>query len=90
MKGRRAKAGRLRLDPAAYQNLRQEVLQRDNWRCQSCGARSNLEIHHQEFRSHSGEDSHLNLITLCVQCHAGAHRRPSARRRSRQNGKSCP
>jgi hypothetical protein len=28
-------------------------LRRDDWRCQSCAAMSNLEVHHREFRSHS-------------------------------------
>ena len=65
--------GRLRLDPAAYERLRQKVLRRDGWRCQSCGAMSNLEVHHQEFRSHSGNDVEANLITLCTACHAAAH-----------------
>jgi len=27
---------------------------------------SNLEVHHREFRSHSGADSEENLITLCA------------------------
>ena len=53
----------LRLDPAAYTNLGQQVLRRDGWRCQACGARSNLEVHHKRFRSHSGHDSEENLIT---------------------------
>ncbi len=45
--------------------LRHEVLRRDGWRCQLCGTMSNLEVHHKEFRSHSGDDSGQNLITLC-------------------------
>ncbi len=65
---------RLRLDSIAYENLRQQVLRRDGWRCQSCGTMSNLEVHHKQFRSHSGRDSEENLITLCTQCHAGLHR----------------
>jgi ATP-dependent DNA helicase RecQ len=65
---------RLRLDPESYEALRQQVLRRDGWRCQSCGTMSNLEVHHQQFRSHSGHDSEENLITLCAVCHAGAHR----------------
>jgi 5-methylcytosine-specific restriction endonuclease McrA len=69
----RSKAGRLRLDPVSYENLRHPVLCRDGWRCQSCAAMSNLEVHHKEFRSHSGDDSQLNLITLCTFCHAQAH-----------------
>ena len=69
----RPKVAPLRLDPVAYENLRQQVLRRDRWRCQSCGAMSNLEVHHQQFRSHSGDDSEVNLITLCKECHSRAH-----------------
>ena len=64
----------LRLDPVAYESLRQQVLRRDRWRCQSCAVMSNLEVHHMQFRSQSGEDSEENLITLCSACHASAHR----------------
>lgn len=70
----RQKTGRLRLDPVSYDSLRQRVLRRDSWRCQACGATSNLEVHHLEFRSHTGEDSEQNLITLCSACHAAIHR----------------
>jgi 5-methylcytosine-specific restriction endonuclease McrA len=63
----------LRLDPASYDRLRQQVLRRDSWRCQSCGTMLSLEVHHKKFRSHSGQDSEENLITLCVDCHASAH-----------------
>jgi ATP-dependent DNA helicase RecQ len=65
----------LRLDPASYETLRQQVLRRDGWRCQSCGVMSNLEVHHKQFRSHSGHDSDENLITLCTTCHAYVHHR---------------
>ena len=67
------KPGPLRLDPAAYEALRQLVLRRDGWRCQSCGTMANLEVHHRQFRSHSGDDSEENLITLCSNCHACVH-----------------
>jgi ATP-dependent DNA helicase RecQ len=69
----RPKQFRLRLDPERYEQLRNEVLRRDGWRCQSCGRRSNLEVHHKEFRSQSGDDSEENLITLCQACHASMH-----------------
>ncbi len=69
----RPKASRLRLDRPSFQCLRQQVLRRDGWRCQSCGTMSNLEIHHREFRSHSGSDSEENLITLCTACHHTLH-----------------
>jgi len=67
-----------RLDPLSYESLRQQILRRDGWRCQSCGTLSNLEVHHREFRSHSGADSEENLITLCAACHARVRRRYKA------------
>lgn len=69
-----AKSSRLRLAPKLYEHLRQQVLCRDGWRCQSCGAMSNLEVHHRELRSQSGDDSEQNLITLCTACHSIVHR----------------
>jgi hypothetical protein len=71
----RPKAAPSRLDPLSYENLRQQILRRDGWRCQSCGTMSNLEVHHKQFRSHSGNDSEENLITMCTACHAIAHHR---------------
>ena len=70
----RPKHVRLWLDPDQYNSLRHQVLRRDGWRCQLCGAMSNLEVHHKEFRSHSGDDSEQNLVTLCSVCHATVHR----------------
>jgi hypothetical protein len=65
---------RLRLDPELYERLREQVLRRDGWRWQSCEARSNLEVHHNEFGSRGGSDCEENLITLCVGCHSLVHR----------------
>ena len=70
---KRHKAAPSRLDPLSYESLRQQILRRDGWRCQSCGTMSNLEVHHRQFRSHSGADSEVNLITLCTACHATVH-----------------
>jgi 5-methylcytosine-specific restriction endonuclease McrA len=67
------KSVRLRRDPLAYETLRQFVLRRDGWRCQLCGTMSNLEVHHKQFRSHSGHDAEENLLTLCNACHASVH-----------------
>jgi 5-methylcytosine-specific restriction endonuclease McrA len=69
----RPKTAPERLDPLSYENLHQQILRRDGWRCQSCGAMTNLEVHHMEFRSHSGADAEENLITLCTACHALVH-----------------
>ncbi len=53
-----------RLEQRGYQDLRERVLRRDSWRCQFCGSMERLEVHHQKFRSHSGEDTEENLTTL--------------------------
>jgi 5-methylcytosine-specific restriction endonuclease McrA len=71
----RPKLPNLRLDPLSYESLRQQILRRDSWKCQCCGTMSNLEIHHRQFRTHSGADSEENLITLCATCHATVHGR---------------
>jgi 5-methylcytosine-specific restriction endonuclease McrA len=68
------KLSRLRLPPDQYHQLQKKVLERDGWRCQSCGSRSNLQIHHQQHRSQLGSDTEQNLITLCARCHTQTHR----------------
>ncbi len=67
---------RLRLDPESYRYLCQQVLERDGWRCQSCGRATNLQVHHINPRSRLGDDTEPNLITLCVACHHHAHMNP--------------
>jgi len=66
----------LRLDDHEYGELRERVSRRDGWRCQFCGSMTNLEVHHQQFRSHSGADHEDNLITLCDDCHSAEHGKP--------------
>jgi len=66
------------LDERKYEELRLQVLRRDGWRCQFCGTMTNLEVRHQEFRSHSGQDHENNLVTLCNDCHSALHRQCAA------------
>ena len=63
----------VRLEELKYRQLREQVLRRDSWRCQFCGAMTNLEVHHQQFRSHLRLDEKDNLITLCNCCHRSVH-----------------
>jgi len=70
-----SKQAPIRLKQQDYENLREQVLRRDRWRCQLCGSMTNLEAHHKQFRSHSGEDDEGNLITLCLGCHGPIHGR---------------
>jgi 5-methylcytosine-specific restriction endonuclease McrA len=65
---------RLRLNPDSYRKLRVEVLERDGWRCQSCGSSDCLQVHHIRSRGRLGDDTEENLITLCADCHSDIHR----------------
>jgi 5-methylcytosine-specific restriction endonuclease McrA len=69
-----SKRPRLRLKAEAYTELHRSILERDGWRCQQCGAQSNLQVHHIQPRSRLGDDAELNLITLCFSCHERVHR----------------
>jgi len=59
------------LDPR-WQKKRLEILQRDDWACQSCGdTESTLHVHHRRYLSGKDPwdiDSCL-LVTLCDVCH---------------------
>jgi len=69
------KGPRIPLDPELYKQLCQQVMKRDGWRCQVCGSRQDLQVHHKQLRSQQGSDNDLNLITLCAGCHEGLHGR---------------
>jgi 5-methylcytosine-specific restriction endonuclease McrA len=73
MKAIRSKSPRLRLDPPGYRDLHRQVLERDGWRCQTCGSMQHLQVHHLKFRSQSGDDEEQNLFTLCAGCHEQMH-----------------
>ncbi len=66
---------RVRLDANNYRELHQQVLERDGWRCQTCGSMQHLEVHHLQFRSQAGGDLERNLISLCAECHEQVHRK---------------
>jgi 5-methylcytosine-specific restriction endonuclease McrA len=71
----RPRRPRLALDQQAYQEMHEKVLRRDGWRCQRCGAMRDLHVHHMQPRSSLGDDSEVNLITLCNSCHRQTHLR---------------
>ena len=70
----RQKQPRLKLDPEMYNVLKNQVLERDGWRCQDCGSAQMLEVHHVNPRSKLGPEISDNLITLCFDCHRHRHR----------------
>ena len=64
----------LRLSDNEYRTLCKAILQRDGYRCRSCGMRSGLNCHHVVFRSQGGEDTTENILVLCSACHDGIHK----------------
>lgn len=55
------------------------ALERDNFKCQDCGGRGSLEVHHiirlepGEDRWKSDKNAQENLVTLCCPCHELRH-----------------
>jgi len=73
-------------DMYGFQNLKQYVLKRDTYTCQSCKKKSKenveLHVHHINFKSNGGTDTKNNLITLCKPCHDKLHKRKNAQEHS--------
>ena len=67
------KRPRLKFSAEGYNLLREQVLQRDGWRCQRCGRSKDLHVHHLVKRSELSDDTLDNLITLCSSCHRQLH-----------------
>jgi len=65
----------------AWLARREQVLQRDGYRCRYCGSSEGLQVHHRQYHSNAltGEavpiwnyPGHL-LVTLCRDCHQRGH-----------------
>ena len=63
------------LDRKRWSLVRREALDRDGWRCTTCGAAGRLEVHHRtSIRDAPGKAYALaNLRTLCRPCHFRLH-----------------
>lgn len=61
------------LDPR-WQKKRLKILERDNWRCTSCGDhKSTLHVHHEIYRGNPWDVPNKHLKTLCKSCHSYSH-----------------
>lgn len=59
--------------PENWQEIRQNVLIRDSYRCIKCNSTDNLHIHHIYQKYFGGSHQLSNLITLCDKCHSDQH-----------------
>ena len=61
-----------------WAEVRQLVLERDNYRCRCCGRtedQTKLTVHHSTYQNLYNEKNHLeDLITLGNECHIAIHR----------------
>lgn len=62
----------------SFKQIRELVLERDNWRCQCCGRGIEdgivLTVHHKTYAHLYNEKEHLeDLICLCEICHKAIH-----------------
>lgn len=56
--------------PDNWDEIRREVLELDNYRCQNCGITTKrLHIHHIKPLSAGGTNDIANLVCLCEECH---------------------
>lgn len=56
-----------------WQQVRREVLERDEFRCRFCKVRGDADVHHLKPRSLGREDSTRNCLVLCRIHHADRH-----------------
>lgn len=61
------------LSSTTWKSIRRQVLARDGYRCQRCGGRTGLQIHHLTYERR-GRESLSDLTVLCDHCHSRAHR----------------
>lgn len=55
-----------------WQETRQRIFNRDNFRCVKCGCSKNLQVHHITYEN-LGEEKDADLVTLCDKCHNSIH-----------------
>lgn len=56
-----------------WDELRKQVLKRDNYMCTICGASDcKLDVHHKTYKRHENERL-SDLTTLCATCHLKFH-----------------
>ena len=57
----------------AWKRKRYVVLKRDNWTCQSCGAKA-TQVHHMKYAKYKiGKEPIKWLVSICAPCHHKIH-----------------
>lgn len=69
---------------ASYKKAKMLAMVRDDFTCRLCGCRRffDLTTHHLVPVAQGGQNSPVNLVTLCRSCHDGLHQAMDERRRA--------
>lgn len=60
------------LQTPEWKRRRSLALERANHKCQLCGKKNRLEVHHNSYE-HLGNEHDLDLVVLCARCHSHHH-----------------
>ena len=60
------------LDDEHWAKTRKKIMARDGYRCQICGSKRDLQVHHLTYKN-IGQETDEQLVCLCRQCHFGLH-----------------
>ncbi|QLE46474.1 HNH endonuclease (plasmid) [Nostoc sp. C052] len=67
-----------------WKSVRELALKRAGYACQTCNAKTNLQVHHRTYQHRGYEDQHIeDLVTLCNTCHKKIHNIKVKRRKKR-------
>lgn len=65
-----------KLKDPRWQKKRLEILNRDNWTCQSCGDKeTTLHVHHVSYRGEPWEAPDDAMYCYCEECHDISHKK---------------
>ncbi len=60
------------LESDQWSNIRNIVLMRAKYKCEKCGGKENLDVHHLNYKS-VFDESLKDLLLLCRSCHNNQH-----------------
>lgn len=60
------------LRTSAWQRKRKQRLALDSYKCQKCGEKKRLQVHHLTYKRR-GYEKMSDLVTLCENCHKREH-----------------
>lgn len=72
------------LKSATWKDIREEILKRDDYKCQKCG-NTGYDVHHKTYKNW-GNEKLEDLITLCRTCHEQWHETEKTTRKSKSIG----